>query len=396
MNLNFVNEEENMKKRFITSIMAISMAISMAACGSGAAEAPTTETSEAVENVTEAASSESTKEIEIANPWRECTEDEAYAVAPNLFSAPEGATNIVWRMMETEAKENEYTWPLVELTFDLDGNSFVAREQLIASDEPTDISGLYYNWTVEDDITLANWGGGNMTGKAYRYIGDDKYVDLITWFDIETGADYSLTVEAADLDGFDLQAVAEAMYDESKQIGANMPDDEYVPTDITGCDTFTQIVDKLEKGSGYANATINGVDVLLVTKYTFNNSPDGGVFNAAIDSEVYRYNEAGVPEYLGLVEAGGTAYPLAIYDGKLYAGSNHWIKKYTIASGSILCIDEEAYVEYDGNGNGTYYHHSDLRELDGDENAVVPDDSAMKAMYADLEKAEVIEYSVVE
>ena len=239
-----------MKKRFFTSALTLAMAMSMVACGSGTAEAPATETSEKAETTTEVASSESSKEeVGIANPWRECTEDEAYAVAPNLFSAPEGATNIVWRMMETEAKENEYTWPLVELDFDLDGNSFVAREQLIASDEPTDISGLYYNWTVENDITLANWGGGNMTGKAYRYIGDGKYVDLITWFDIETGADYSLSVEAADLDGFDLQAVAEAMYDESKQVGANMPDDEYVPTDITGCDTFTQIVDKLEKGN---------------------------------------------------------------------------------------------------------------------------------------------------
>ena len=95
------------------------------------------------------------------------------------------------------------------------------------------------------------------------------------------------------------------------------------------------------------------------------------------------------------MKAGGTAYPLAIYDGKLYAGGNHGIRRFTITDG-IFCIDEEAYVEYDTNGDATYYHHSDLRELDGDENAVVPDDSAMLNMYADLENAEVIEYSVVQ
>ncbi|MBO6239781.1 MAG: hypothetical protein J6O61_02920 [Butyrivibrio sp.] len=387
-----------MKKRFLIAVLSAVMALPMAACGAdgkGTAEIPeNSESADAVSDVAAAAESDST--IGIANPWHDCTEEEAYEVAPNLFSVPEGATNVVWSMMDPETSESEYSWPLVQMTFDLDGNSFVAREQYGTSDPSADISGLYYNWTAQDDITLANWAGGNMTGVYSRYIGDDKYVDLVTWYDIETGASYALSVEADNLDGFDLQAVAEAMYDESKQIGANIPeDDEYIPTDITGCETFTQIVDKLTSGQGYANATIDGTDVLLVTNYTFNNDVDGGVFNAAIDSEVYRYNDSGVPEYIGYVKAGGTAYPLAIYDGKLYAGGNHGIRRFTITDG-IFCIDEEAYVEYDTNGDATYYHHSDLRELDGDENAVVPDDSAMLNMYADLENAEVIEYSVVQ
>ena len=386
-----------MKKRFMLAFLSMSMTLSMAACGAKTDESTViTESTESVSE--ESAVANSTETTEITNPWHDCTEEEAYEVAPNLFSAPEGAKNVVWSMMDPEISESEYSWPLVQMTFDLDDNSFVSREQYGTSDPATDISGLYYTWTVQEDITLANWGGGNMAGVYSRYIGDDKYVDLITWYDIETGASYSLSVEAADLDGFDLQAVAEAMYDESKQIGANIPEDEeeYVPTDITGCDTFTQIVDKLAKGYGYANATIDGTDVLLVATGTFNNDINGGKFNAAIDSEVYRYNDSGVPEYLGYVQAGGTAYPLAIYDGKLYAGGNHGIRKFTITDSGLFCVDEEAYVEYDSNGNATYYHRSDLRELDGDENAIVPDDSAMLALYSDLEKAEVIEYSVVQ
>ncbi len=45
---------------------------------------------------------------------------------------------------------------------------------------------MYYDWTVIDEGTLANWGGGNMPCRAYRYIGDDEYVDVVLWFDIET------------------------------------------------------------------------------------------------------------------------------------------------------------------------------------------------------------------
>ena len=41
--------------------------------------------------------------------------------------------------------------------------------------------------------------------------------------------------------------------------------------DITGCDTFTQIVDKLPAGYGYANVTFGGTDALLVTDYTYDN-----------------------------------------------------------------------------------------------------------------------------
>ena len=51
-----------------------------------------------------------------------------------------------------------------------------------------------------------------MKGKYSRHLEDGWTVDLITWYDIEIGIAYSLEVEAEDLDGFDLQAIAEQMY----------------------------------------------------------------------------------------------------------------------------------------------------------------------------------------
>ena len=185
-----------MKKKVIAAILTTVLVVSLTACGNKPAE-----------------------NQQIANPWRDCTEEEAYQYAPNGFSAPEGATNVQWRMMDEKLPDM-----LVEMDFDLDGLSFCAREQTVAGEEITDISGMYYDWQTTESVTLANWGGGLMEGVIKGYRGDDESAQICLWFDIETGAAYSLGVAAKDLDGFDIQAVAEAIYDPAKQIGANMPD----------------------------------------------------------------------------------------------------------------------------------------------------------------------------
>ncbi|MCR4890784.1 MAG: hypothetical protein K5989_01165 [Lachnospiraceae bacterium] len=322
---------------------------------------------------------------QIANPWTDCTEDEAYGLIPNSFSAPEGAKNVAWSRMDS----NEPT--LVQMTFDLEGDSFTAREQ-VTGDEAKDISGMHYDWVEEDEVTLANWGGGNMKAKTYRYVGEDEFVDLCTWYDTEIGISYSLSVVAPDLAGFDIQAVVEAMYDENKQAGASIPPAvaEHKPMDITDCDTFTQIVDKLPADAGFANATIDGVDVLLVAEAVYGYDENGT--NAAIDADVYYYDKDGVPTYAGYVFAGGTAYPLSIGDGKLYVGGNHFIGKMTLQDGKMVYV-EDAHVEYDGTGAATYYYRSDTQKVEADEKGQVADDTVMNRLYDEFDKAEMIVFS---
>ncbi len=388
-----------MKKKFLIPFMVGTMVLSMTACSNGDSTENTAADAEAITEISKAAmeaASAASSDVSLANPWRDITEDEAYTYITNPISAPEGAENVVWSVMESAADPSGFPGPLVQMTFDLDGNSFTARQQM-TGDSEGDISGVYYTWTTEDECTLANWAEGQMPAKTYRYIGDGEYVDLITWFDFELGSAYSLTVTAPDLDGFDIQAVAEQMCDPEKMGYSSIPDeieDEHQPMDITGCDTFTQIVDKLEDGMAYANATINDTDVLLVSEYTFDNSLDASGQYAAIDADVYCYNKEGAVEYLGYVTAGGTAYPLAIGDGELYLGANHFIKKMMIYEG-IFCIDEEAYVEYDKTGAATYYYHSDIKDVEADENGQVKDDSVMQKMYGEYGDAEVIEFIVV-
>ena len=225
-----------MKK--LTALIIVTVLSLSALTGCGQSKAPEAAAEPETVEATEEATSSDEPMTGMANPWRDITEEEAKAACIRLFKAPDEATNVRWSIMEEGAdKETGFPGPLVQLDFDIVDTystlSFTARAKQ-TTDENEDISGMYYDWTVTDDATLANWGGGNMKGKCYRYLGDTETVDLITWFDVEIGIAYSLTTSAEDLDGFDIQAYAEAMYnpdnepftgDDSISLYAHVSDD---------------------------------------------------------------------------------------------------------------------------------------------------------------------------
>ncbi len=158
-------------------------------------------------------SQEEENSVGMANPWVDITEDEAKEIIPQLFKVPEGAESLGWMKCEDLGDPKKGISPLVQLSFSMDNLYFTARAQMGAA-EGTDIGGNYVEWTVgPEDVTLSNWGGGNMKGKYCRSVNDSGYVDEMTWYDAEKGILYCLSVAAEDLDGFDLQAVVESMYD---------------------------------------------------------------------------------------------------------------------------------------------------------------------------------------
>ena len=218
-----------MKKRFIVTLIAASLTCGLiSGCGSTqntAEQAPQEQASE--QNATEDAAPEAEQTepaqdeasgsgeeetVGIANPWVEITEEQANENCARLFKAPEGATAQEWSMCEELGDPDKGVGPMIQLSFSHDGLNYTARAQYGASPD-ADIAGNYIEWTVgPEETTLANWGEGNMIGETYRYVGDSGYVDMITWYDIEIGISYSLTVAAEDLAGYDIQAIAEQMY----------------------------------------------------------------------------------------------------------------------------------------------------------------------------------------
>ena len=161
-----------------------------------------------------------------------------------------------------------------------------------------------------------------------------------------------LEEEATDssADDADIQADTPAPEDGEHELESGV--DLSSVLDITGCDTFTQIVDRvLEPGMGYTNEPVGDTDALIVCSGAYDNL-DGNM--AAIDSTFYVYGDDG-PMCLGAVYSVGTAYPIAINDGIIYVGIWHGTAAYTIKNNELVEL-EAAWVEYDTDGNETYYY----------------------------------------
>ncbi len=124
--------------------------------------------------------------------------------------------------------------------------------------------------------------------------------------------------------------------------------------DIEGSETFNDIIEKLESGQGHAYATIDGTEVLLVTPATFKIEKD----MAAMSADVYACDKAGIPHYLGYVSSDGTAYPISIFEQKLYSGGHHRMTKSTVMDGKLITL-EESNETFEEDGTPVYHFSSD-------------------------------------
>ncbi len=137
----------------------------------------------------------------LANPW---TESDMQGVAEATgfeMTAPEGATDVVYGYMQAIG--------LAQMSYVLDETKWVYRIQ--AADELTDISGMAYEWTAEEEGKVAE-----RNAVYYVYCapedGEENDVQVVNWYDAVTGVTYSLSAVSKDLDGMDIQAVAESLY----------------------------------------------------------------------------------------------------------------------------------------------------------------------------------------
>ena len=192
-----------MKRTLIVAVLILALALS--ACGKQQAAVETQPAAEPAQSSEPAPDSAS---VGLANPWRDVMEEEAKALCPASFIVPEGAENARWSVLDPAADSSGAPGALVQLDFDLYGMNFTAREQ-VTGDPDADISGMYYDWTAQNDWPMRTWNG--VLCRSFRFIGQDGYADLCTWYDEASGVSYSVSTTAKDLDGFDLQAIAEAL-----------------------------------------------------------------------------------------------------------------------------------------------------------------------------------------
>ncbi len=369
-----------MKKRILNLTMVSMIAAALLAGCAGYIPIPVPGES-SQEAVSEESVSENENGTQIGNPWRETDEAGISEALNAMFIIPEGATDVHYSIMDEEL--------LVQADFSLDGLDYTARMK--RSEEFEDISGCYYKWDVDDE--------GDIFGspsRSMRYLGDDETVDVFLWRDEAEGLMFSLATSAEDLDGFDIQAIAEQMYQPS--FGGFMPSDFL--QEKTGKDVYAsydEVISELEKGQGYAFVTLSGYDgdVLLITDYVYDNL-DGNM--ATIQANVYADYDGAVTN-IGNVFTQGTAYPIACEDGLLYLGGNHSYETDWISSENhSIMVKDYIFEDFDSEGKSSYSGF--LRETpDYDHDEDVTDENG-EALFRELTEEclnkKIVNFTVVE
>ena len=97
------------------------------------------------------------------------------------------------------------------MQFKLGEDEYCARikPDALEEDQLDNISGMYFQWENEEEVTIGHCPG--TIGQAQT--GTEEYVELCLWYDIVPGLMYSLSVYTIELDGLDLTAVAEMVYE---------------------------------------------------------------------------------------------------------------------------------------------------------------------------------------
>lgn len=195
----------------IAGILAV--AISLAGCASKE-EAPVSASQETVTSVQEVSSVEQ-KETASEAPkaeWRECTEEEAKAVLNPKFAIPEGFELVSWSILDDGAQEGGKAGvPMVQMILSKDMLIYDARAQVTGDEFLNICCAEKPEWSQEKDERLSAWGDDKSHAKSYvASLGNDQYLNVLTWYDEENGISYSLHTVAPWGDSIMLVAQADS------------------------------------------------------------------------------------------------------------------------------------------------------------------------------------------
>lgn len=159
--------------------------------------------------------------------------------------------------------------------------------------------------------------------------------------------------------------------------------------DISGCDTFTDIVDQaMLDDMGYANVTLNGEDLLLVCSRTV--EQDGKP--VALNATAYRYDDGKPVECGWIYSVDG----LRIADDTLYCGGKDNMTSFTFKGSEVVAKEyawSYSYAENEGDPEEMHYFYDPSGS--GDEKDCECDEATFNKAMEPFEKAETIEFSVV-
>ena len=180
-----------MKKLTAALAIVIMLTLIFTAC-SGKSGADTAAPGEPTDNVTD-----SDFLSGVVNPLVESDADEVMQKLGFALCVPDGAENVKYFILSGDTEE---------LRFTRNGLDYTARLKATADFE--DISGMNYTWTntLDDEIRGCEC-------RLMRYSGEEGDIDVCLWYDAAPGLMYSLTTSDSSLDGFDITAIAQRIYE---------------------------------------------------------------------------------------------------------------------------------------------------------------------------------------
>ena len=174
-------------KKGILMMLMVSL-IALAGCAKGQTQEPVQTPNE--ENTEVAKEEVEAPASNIGNPWVDCTEEDILEKLDYYMFAPDDAKDVKCQLNESN--------DMAQMTFKYGEPELEYTYRIKKSSEFEDISGLYYEWTVDEEQQV-----GWCNGVCKRYVGDTETIDLCMWYDEDIELMYSLSTSAADLDGFD-------------------------------------------------------------------------------------------------------------------------------------------------------------------------------------------------
>ena len=143
--------------------------------------------------------------VGLANPWEDLTAGELEAASGLAFGVPDDAERVIYRFLRSEN--------LAEMQFMIGSDIFNARIQPMVLEEGQlrdvswMISGLAYDWMNEEAVSI-----GQCSGIFQQAQDGDSWIEVCLWYDARQQLMYSLSVCSSELDGLDLTAIAEQIY----------------------------------------------------------------------------------------------------------------------------------------------------------------------------------------
>ena len=134
----------------------------------------------------------------LPNPLKETDAEGIMQTLGLGFGVPEGAGEVSYYIINDETAEMRFT---------IDTTRFKAR--IKPSAEFEDISGMYYDWTA----TIDTWKVQHCDARNMSYISETEDDAMVTlWYDAAPGLMYSLSAVDNDLNGLDLQVLADQIF----------------------------------------------------------------------------------------------------------------------------------------------------------------------------------------